>query len=82
MRTIQLNIPDNVDLDDGEAKMLFASRLYEKGKLTLGQASELVGLSKRTFMELLENYDVPIFNYPISDLDNDIKNAQDYRTPL
>lgn len=82
MKTIQLNIPDIVDLNAREAKMLLASRLYEKGKLTLGQASELVGLSKRTFMELLENYDVPIFNYPISDLDNDIKNAQDYRTPL
>jgi predicted HTH domain antitoxin len=49
MRTILLNIPDSVDLDDREVKMLLASRLYEKGKLTLGQASELVGLSKSTF---------------------------------
>jgi len=78
MKTIQLNIPDTVDLNDREAKMLLASRLYEKGKLTLGQAAELVGLSKRAFMELLGDYDVSIFNYPISELDNDIKNAQDY----
>ena len=78
MKTIELKIPDTVDLNDREAKMLLASRLYEKGKLTLGQAAELVGLSKRTFMELLGDYDVSIFNYPISELDNDIKNAQDY----
>lgn len=78
MRTIQLNIPDTVDLNDREAKMLLASRLYEKGKLTLGQAAELVGFSKRTFMELLKDYDVSIINYPISELDNDIKNAKDY----
>ncbi len=78
MRTIQLNIPDSVDLNDREAKMLLASRLYEKGKLTLGQAAELVGYSKRTFMELLKDYDVSIINYPISELDNDIKNAKDY----
>ena len=78
MRTIKLEIPDNVDLNDREAKMLLASRLYEKGKLSLGQAAELVGLSKKTFMELLEDYDVSIFNYPPSELNNDIKNARDY----
>jgi predicted HTH domain antitoxin len=78
MKTIQLNIPDTVDLNDREAKMLLASRLYEKGKLTLGQAAELVGLSKRAFMEILGDYDVSIFNYPLSELENDIKNARDY----
>jgi predicted HTH domain antitoxin len=78
MRTIQLNIPDTVDLNDREAKMLLASRLYEKGKLTLGQAAELVGLSKRAFMEILGDYDVSIVNYPLSELENDIKNARDY----
>lgn len=78
MKTIQFNIPDTVDLNDREAKMLLASRLYEKGKLTLGQAAELVGLSKRAFMEILGDYDVSIFNYPLSELENDIKNARDY----
>ena len=78
MKIIQLHIPDTVDLNDREAKMLLASRLYEKGKLTLGQAAELVGLSKRAFMEILSDYDVSIFNYPLSELENDIKNARDY----
>lgn len=78
MKTIQLNIPDTVDLNAREAKMLLASRLYEKGKLSLGQAAELVGLSKRAFMEILGDYDVSIYNFPTSELDNDIKNAQDY----
>jgi predicted HTH domain antitoxin len=78
MKTIQLNIPDTVDLNDREAKMLLASRLYEKGKLSLGQAAELAGLSKRTFMEILGDYSVSIFNYPISELENDIKNARNY----
>jgi predicted HTH domain antitoxin len=76
MKTIQLNIPDTVDLNDREAKMLLASRLYEKGKLSLGQAAEMAGLSKRTFMEILGDYDVSIFNFPIQELDNDIKNAK------
>lgn len=78
MRTIQLNIPDSIDLNDRDAKMLFASRLYEIGKLSLGQAAELVGLSKGAFMELLADYNVPLINHPTSDLDNDIENAKDY----
>lgn len=75
MKTIILNIPDNVDLDSHEAAMLVASKLYEQGKLSLGQAAEVAGLSKRAFAELLGRYDVSIFNYPASDLARDVKNA-------
>ncbi|MFO8067605.1 MAG: UPF0175 family protein [Bacteroidales bacterium] len=75
MKTINLNIPENVDLDDKDIAMLVASTLYEKGKLSLGQAAALVGLTKRTFAELLDKYDVSIFNFPPSDLSRDIKNA-------
>ncbi len=78
MRSILINIPDTVDLNDREAKMLLASRLYEKGKLSLGQASELAGLSKRTFMEILGDYDVSVVNYPSSELENDIENVRKY----
>lgn len=78
MKTILLNIPETLDIDDREAKMLIASRLYEKGKLTLGQGAELVGLSKSTFMELLADYDVPVINHNTSDLDTDISNAKKY----
>jgi predicted HTH domain antitoxin len=78
MKTIQFEIPDNIDLNDREAKMLLASKLYEKGKLSLGQAAKMVRLSKQAFMEILGDYDVSIFNNPVSELDNDIKNARDY----
>lgn len=56
MKTWTLQIPDN--LDEREAKTLLAAKLYEKGSLSLGQAVELAGYSKRTFMELLGNYEV------------------------
>lgn len=73
-----LNIPDTLDIDNHETKMLLASKLYEKGKLSMEQAAELAGLSKRAFMEIPANYDVAVFNYPVEDLDNEIKNAKDY----
>ncbi len=75
MRTVNFNIPDTLDLDNKEIAMILASTLYEKGKLSLGQAADLAGLSKRTFAELLGKYDVSIFNYPPSDLRRDVKNA-------
>ncbi|GAB3022451.1 UPF0175 family protein [Spirosoma pulveris] len=78
MKTLTLNLPDTVDLDDQEAVMLLATKLYEQGRLSLGQAAEVSGYSKRTFMELLGRYNVSIFNYDASELKNDIKNAGDY----
>lgn len=78
MKTLTLNIPDTIDLDEKEAKTILAARLYEKGTLSLGQAAELAGYTKRTFMELLGNYNVSIFNYSAEELENDIKNAGNY----
>lgn len=75
MKFLTINIPDSLDLDNMQVAMLVASRLYELGKLSLGQAAELAGLTKRTFAELLGTYNVSIFNYPASDISTDIANA-------
>jgi predicted HTH domain antitoxin len=75
MKVLTLNIPDNLDLDNLQVAMLVASKLYEQGKLSLGQAAEVAGLTKRTFAELLGSYNVSIFNYPASDLSSDVANA-------
>jgi predicted HTH domain antitoxin len=75
MKSVTLNVPDSLDMDNTEVAMLVASQLYEQGKLSLGQAAELAGLSKRTFAELLGKYNVSIFNYPASDLSRDVANA-------
>jgi predicted HTH domain antitoxin len=75
MKTVKLNLPETFVIDDREITMILAARLYEEGRLSMGQASELVGLTKRTFMELLGKYGVSVFNYPVSDLSSDVKNA-------
>jgi predicted HTH domain antitoxin len=62
MRKVNFKIPDNVDLDEKDIAMIVASTLYEKGKLSLGQAAELAGLTKRTFAELLGKHDISVFN--------------------
>lgn len=75
MKVITLNIPDSANVDAKEAAMLLAASLYEKGKLSLGQAAEVAGLTKRTFAELLGSYGVSIFNYPANDIVKDVRNA-------
>jgi len=75
MKTLTLNVPDSLDLDNNNLAMFIASKLYEEGKLSLGQAAELANLSKRTFAELLGKYNVSIFNYPASDISRDVANA-------
>lgn len=76
MKTLTVQIPDSVD--EKEAKTLLAAKLYEKGLLSLGQAADLAGYSKRTFMELLGNYDVSVFAYSEEELEKEILNAQSY----
>jgi predicted HTH domain antitoxin len=78
MKTITLEIPDSLEIDEKEAKTFLAAKLYEKGSLTLGQAAELSGYSKRTFMELLANYDVSVFNYTARELEKDLLHAKSY----
>lgn len=75
MRTIQLKVPDDIDLKDYDFSMIIASKLYKDGKLSSGQAAEIAGLSKRTFIELLGRYGVSVFSTSISDLHSDIANA-------
>ena len=72
--TIELTLPKTVDVSDFELKMIIASKLYELGKLSSGQAAEVAGLSKRAFLELLGKYNVSVFGYDAGELGEDLKN--------
>jgi predicted HTH domain antitoxin len=75
MRTIQINIPDSVGLKDYDFSMIVAAKLYEDAILSSGEAAQIVGLSKRAFIEMLGKYGVSVFSTSISDLHSDIANA-------
>ncbi|CAM4094361.1 UPF0175 family protein [Gillisia limnaea] len=71
MKKLILEIPENIDLNEKEAKRFLAAKLYEVGKLSLGQAAELAGLSKIAFSEILKDYNVSLINYSPSDISRD-----------
>jgi predicted HTH domain antitoxin len=75
MKSISINLPDFIDLNEKEIKLLIATKLYEEGKLSLGEAAQLAELSKRAFIEILGRFDVSLFNYNAEELRNDVKNA-------
>lgn len=68
MSVITLQIPDKIELDPKETIRFLSSKLYESGKLSLGQAAELAGLSKVAFAEIIGDYNVSLINYPVSDI--------------
>jgi predicted HTH domain antitoxin len=71
MISISLNLPDKVELDPKDVVRFLAAKLYESGKLSLGQAAQLASLSKTAFAEILGDYGVSLINYPPSEIKRD-----------
>jgi predicted HTH domain antitoxin len=74
MRLI-LEIPDTANVSQTDAQILFAMKLFEAGKLSLGKAAETAGLSYRTFFELLVRYGIPVVTMTEEDVKWEIENA-------
>jgi len=68
---LTINIPEGLNLNEKETIRFLAAKMYEDGKLSLGQAAELAGLSKVAFSEILADFDVSIINYPSSEVVKD-----------
>ncbi len=75
MSTITLELPDSVEDEKADLLRMIGARLYERGKLSLGQAADLAGMPKWEFAEILAQYGVSIINYPASEIAEDLKNA-------
>ncbi len=74
-RKITLELPDHLDMDEKELLLMLAAHLYGDGRLTMGRAAALAGVTKRMLMENLGRFGVPVFNHPAEDLERDLRNA-------
>lgn len=75
MGLFHVQLPDSAGVNEFDLKMLIASKLFEDGRLSSGQAAEVVGISKRAFIELLGKYQVSLFGYSFEELEEDLENA-------
>ena len=72
---ITVQLPENAGLQEFDFLLYVASKLYEDGLVTAGQAAEITGLSKRSFIEVLGRYGVSLFSLSTEDLIRDVNNA-------
>ncbi len=75
MKEYQLSLPDSLQIKEFDLKMMVSAMLFKSGKLSSGQAAKIVGISKRTFIEILGNYNTSVFDYGEEELLEDIANA-------
>lgn len=83
MTTIEINLPDELlhglTLDraalSGLAREALLVRLYDLGEVASGRAAELLGISRREFLDLLDQYGVATDHAP-NDLEADVRNAR------
>ena len=55
-----------------EGRLMMALKFFELGRLSLGQAAEVAGYSKRAFIDVLSQYGIPVADYPASELAKEI----------
>ncbi len=57
-------------------RLYLAIELYREGKVSLGKAAEIAGVSKWEIMEILASKNIPI-QYYVEDLEKDIKTLEE-----
>ena len=72
-KRMKLELPENLNATEQELKVLLAVKLYQDGKISLGQAANVAGYSKRAFIEVLAHHHVAVFDYPATDLEREIE---------
>ncbi len=73
MSEMTVALPDSIS--EAEAKVCLAAKLFEVGRLSCGQAAELAGYSKRTFIELLGKQGIAVVSHPAEELTDDLDHA-------
>ena len=73
MTTLTLKVPDSLEKQHDETVRLIAAKLYEAGKLSLGQAAEMCGINKWDFPAVLAENNVSYFQYTGDDLLNEFR---------
>lgn len=71
--TIPDDLVEQAHLSSNELLVDLAAYLYERGRLTIGQARKLAGLDLISFQHELAKRDIPI-QLGVDDFDKDLKN--------
>jgi predicted HTH domain antitoxin len=85
MRVVEIPYPDDLpeamgkspELFERQIRFLVAAKIYELGQISSGQAAELAGMNRVEFLEELGRYRIPIFNYSLAELEQEMQEARE-----
>jgi predicted HTH domain antitoxin len=85
MRVVKIPYPDDLPESLGKSpesferqlQFLVAAKIYELGHISSGRAAELAGMNRVEFLEELGHYRISIFNYSLSELEQEIQEAKE-----
>lgn len=72
MTIMTLHVPESLEKEHDKTVRLIAAKLYEAGKVSLGQAAEMCGLSKQDFPAVLTEFGVNYIQYTYEDIMEDL----------
>lgn len=72
MHRIRKNFGNSLVMSEAELKQELAVLLFQKDKLTLGQASRLACMSQMQFQHLLASRQIPV-HYDVTEFEEDLK---------
>jgi predicted HTH domain antitoxin len=71
MSELTIQLPAGVEPQ--EATLALSVRLFQTGRLTLGQAATMAGYSKEAYIELLSRQGIDVIDYPADDLAGEMR---------
>jgi predicted HTH domain antitoxin len=85
MRVVEIPYPDDLPASMGKSpesferqiRFLVAAKIYELGQISSGRAAELAGMNRVEFLEELGRYRIPVINYSLSELEQEIQEARE-----
>lgn len=83
-KTLKISYPEDLPEAMGETseefeqelRFIVAAKLYEMGRISSGRAAELAGSDRVKFLEALGQYRISVFNYPVEELEHEIREAK------
>lgn len=76
-RVLRISVPEDLGIDEAEARLILAIELFREGRLTIKQAAELAGLCLEDFMRELSKRKVSIINIDVEELREDLRVAEE-----
>jgi len=81
MKTLELRHPGGFEWAvrlnkrelDQNIRLMAALKMFELGKVSSGKAAELAGMTRVQFLETCGQYRVSVFNYPVEDLEKELR---------